>query len=705
MGLAASQARFLCITARKADCEYKTTALAQEKLDITKQLGDISNQYAQAMNATKLVWSNEAVDSDYGLTYSLMMMPTAANDYNPYMITSPSGAIVLNNEYAAAAKAAGISKAGGIGSQASRDKFIAALAHGGLITNETAKAITKFDFEVTGVDAAGKLTFNDVQNVSATYVDWNRATGMGADPLEKAGVQALTLSELCLTENIGQAPIDWGKMFVAPGQLTKIEYDAKKSELTGLLSVVNNNRVNKDVVDYLKREYNTYQATTTDKNSDDYAAKCREYEDLIFCAENITSVDENGTILSGNKAYTSAGKTFTNTETIESIRNMLSTKIDAMNTDESKLLALDISQGIAVKDTNGDGNIDNNDELIIPFNVSNSSLIFDFAQFNLVENGIINHYADEISGMTISDLLTSNIVLMSSKTTFNSDPKEFREKILKLFDSIAATLGYSKTEDLYGTGLYVDEASKNALAFAYSMIENSFLNTNKNAIQDKGSRNDLTSMIENSAYLNAEGSNRIGANSNYYAVSLSNMLSAFLTYYDNALSGVNSPYVVGVTTETSEYVTDNLDYYYMAKVGDDSNSGAVQRAADFYDQIYNNILEHGWREDAAIDDGEYLEAALKDGRYSMTSLNQDGYHYQTRYNETGYMVEVSDTDAIARAEAEFTAMKAQLTYKEDTIDMKTKKLDAEISALSTEYDTVKNLISKSIEKTFTMFQN
>ena len=30
---------------------------------------------------------------------------------------------------------------------------------------------------------------------------------------------------------------------------------------------------------------------------------------------------------------------------------------------------------------------------------------------------------------------------------------------------------------------------------------------------------------------------------------------------------------------------------------------------------------------------------------------------------------------------------------------------AEISALSTEYDTVKNLISKSIEKTFAMFQN
>ena len=89
----------------------------------------------------------------------------------------------------------------------------------------------------------------------------------------------------------------------------------------------------------------------------------------------------------------------------------------------------------------------------------------------------------------------------------------------------------------------------------------------------------------------------------------------------------------------------------------------------------------------------------------MSSLHEDGYFYQTRYNETGYIVEKTDSDAIARAEAEFTQKKAELTYKEDAIDMKSKKLDAEISSLSTEYDTVKQLISKSIEKTFQMFQN
>ncbi len=691
MGLAASQARFLCITARKADCEYKSTALAQEKLDITKQLGDISTQYAQAMNATKLVWSNEAVDNDYGLTYSLMMMPTAANDYNPYMITSPSGAIVLNNEYAAAAKAAGISKAGGIGSQASRDKFIAALAHGGLITQETAKGIMKFDFEVQGVDQTGKLLFNDVQN-QGTGIDWNAATGMGADPLDKAGVQALTLSELCLTENIGQDTIDWAKMFVNEGQKTEKEVNSKIEDLNDLLGTLNTNRVDKDVVDYLKQTYNTYQATTVDKTTEEYAKKCAEYEDLIFCAENITSVDANGVILSGGMPYTgkSSGNTYEASDVLDTLKRNINDEIAVL-----KELKKDPTKVISME----------KDALNSLLNIGKdaSSSVTSASKYTVVENGIVNHYSDEVLNMTLSDVINGNVVLM----TTSKDLRGFKEQILKLFDSMAATLGYSKSEDLYGTGLYVDDASKDALAFAYNMIEQTYLNTNAQAIQSSGSRDNAKSMVDNSAYLNAVESNRIGTNSDkdFYAVSLSNMMSAFLTYYDNALAGVNSPYVVGVSTETSEYVTDNLNYYYMAKVGDDSNSGAVQRAADFYDQIYNNILEHGWREDAAIDDAEYLEAALKDGRYSMTSLNQDGYHYQTRYNETGYMVEVSDTDAIARAEAEFTAMKAQLTYKEDSIDLKTKKLDAEISALSTEYDTVKNLISKSIEKTFAMFQN
>jgi hypothetical protein len=121
--------------------------------------------------------------------------------------------------------------------------------------------------------------------------------------------------------------------------------------------------------------------------------------------------------------------------------------------------------------------------------------------------------------------------------------------------------------------------------------------------------------------------------------------------------------------------------------------------------LYNSICEHGWRYDGNLDDYEYLESTIKDGRYSLMALNSDGYYYQSKYNDIEYIVEEEDRDAIARAEADFTRKKAEINNKEDIIDIKTKKLDAEIMELTTELNSVQNLISKSIEKTFAMFSN
>ena len=697
MGLAASQARFLCITARKADCEYRSTALAQEKLDITKQLSDISTQYAQSMNATKLIWQNGAIENDFGVTYSLLMMPTAANDYNPYMITSPSGAIVLNTEYAAAARAAGISKAGGVGSQESRDKFISALAYQGLVTQPTADAITKYDYRVDAsnpTDVNGKIVFNNPTVGESNGVIWNPAAGMGAQPLNKTAVEPMTFPDLCLSENIGQRVVDWAKLF-AGGNITQLEKDAEIDRLSELLASVENKGsegVTSDVINQLRRSYNDYKNTyKKDSATDYYKKQCKDYEDLILMAERINFTDAAGNLVDeeGKAIIFSDGKTMLQHDAVGKIKERLQKDLNTCK----NLTAVSVES----------------EEFKKLFNLTKPNLTE--ATLSVVQDGVINHYAAELKEMTISDILSGDVVLMAvgtgngQSTVTEVDAEKFSEYALNLLDSFAAIFGYSSTDDLSGQGLNQDDASAQALKFAYDMVKNTYLRPK--GISNIGSRYNSKYMQENSAFLNATSSNRIGGDDTgkYYGISLSNMLSAFLTYYDNCLSGVNSPYVVGKTTDTSIYVTDDYAYYYIAESDEGNELGIVTKSADFYDQLYNNIIEHGWREDSAIDDAEYLEAALKDGRYSMSSLNQDGYFYQTRYNETGYMIEVSDTDAIERAEAEFTSMKAQLTYKEDSIDLKTKKLDAEISALSTEYDTVKNLISKSIEKTFALFQN
>lgn len=616
MGLATSQARFLCITARKADCEYKSTELAQQKLEITNQLSDISANYANAMNSTKLVWKNDLVENDYGLTYNLLMTPSAANDYNPYMVTTSSGAIVLNSEYAAAAKAAGISKAGGISSADGRDKFIAALVPGGIVTQDTANSIMTTDYVATKMDD-GTLKV-DKANTSATTgnVGWNSGAGMGSTPLDKNSVDGLDISALITSDLIGKQLVDWAQLITTSSeQITSAKYDSTI----------------KDYDVQIKKAATALQYA--EANTEDYTAKAAALNALKDAkADFIKNAKKNGIV--------------------------------------------DITH-------------DN-------FQMDNNSIRD--TGFTVVSNGTITYDEDTIKKMTIGDLLSSNIVLM----TQNQSADKMADAATKLMESIASIFGYRNS----GHGLNMDSKSNEALEFAMTMVKNINLKAS-NAIT-QGSSCDDKAMTNNSAYVNANDYNRIGTGQNkktsYQAVSVSNLLSSFLTYYDNYMNGNSSAYVVGKRVDTSAFVTDDRNYRYFAEAEGTATS-QKEKLADFYDQLYNNLCEKGWREDASVQDNEYLENALKTGRYAMSSLHEDGYFYQTRYNETGYIVEETDSDAIARAEAEFTQKKAELTYKEDAIDMKSKKLDAEISSLSTEYDTVKQLISKSIEKTFQMFQN
>lgn len=624
MGLAASQARFLGITARKADCEYKSTELAQQKLEITNQLSDISATYANAMNSTKLIWNNEACNQDYGLTYSLIMTPSDMNNYNPYMITTPTGAVILNSEYAAAAKAAGISKAGAVGSQEARDKFIAALVPGGIITQETAAAITNTDYKAS-YNPDGSVNLEKLEppigTTPPTYqadpaydpnnVLWNSSAGMGSRPMDKASLNMMDISGLILSESIGQQNLDLTQLLVdtSNGEISKHDYD-------------------RQLENYNKRIKDAELAVTYAIDANDKTLK----EQVLTEAKN----DKN---------------------------NFVTRYQDK------------------VKDFDGG------------YFQTSSNNIHDTG-FTIVNNGIIEKNQDSLEKMTIGDVLSGNIVLM----TQGKNSEEMSKSATKMMEYFARVLGYRQP---LGTGLNIDSSTNEAMEYAMRMMKNTFLQP-RNAVTE-GSRNNDTSMSENSAYIDATQYNRIANAAGYQAVSLSNMISSFLTYFDNYMNGVNSNYVVGKTQDTTNFVTDDSGYMYFGQASSKVPS-QTEKLADFYDQLYNNICEHGWRQDDAIQDSEYLESALKSGRYSMSSLNEDGYHYQHRYNETGYIVEVTDQDAIARAEAEFTRVKAELTFKEDSIDMKSKKLDAEISSLSAEYDTVKQLISKSIEKTFQMFQ-
>jgi hypothetical protein len=187
------------------------------------------------------------------------------------------------------------------------------------------------------------------------------------------------------------------------------------------------------------------------------------------------------------------------------------------------------------------------------------------------------------------------------------------------------------------------------------------------------------------------------------AVDLSTLVKVFMTAFREYLEGAeNSNY----SYERGQKLSDAS--FYDPKDGDtftilapaDVNNGTEDMVASFYDSMFNIICTNGWTENENIGNADYMQELLKSGAVYISTIDNDAYYYQSSYSTDTYIQEVQDTDAIAQAEAKYNAQKARIENKENTIDMKMKNLDTEISSLTTEYDTMKNVITKSIEKSF-----
>ena len=189
------------------------------------------------------------------------------------------------------------------------------------------------------------------------------------------------------------------------------------------------------------------------------------------------------------------------------------------------------------------------------------------------------------------------------------------------------------------------------------------------------------------------------------SINLNNIVSAYLTYFVDKMNGIDAvgsdgrdQYYVNTGLLSSSRLVDD-QYEFTIYTGTEIVDSDLQLAA-FYDTIFNQICASGWTENNEITDTAYLQKMLQSGMLFISKSKDDGYYYQGNYATDSYIKEITDESAIAEAEAKYNTEKAKLNSKEETLDLKMKNLDTEISSLTTEYDTVKNTISKNIEKSF-----
>lgn len=103
MGLAASQARLLLLTARKSDLEYRAQMICQRKVMLAMQTEELASNYSKALNNRKLHFtyaaeSNPQTTKTELLTYEGL---TAAQNAKKYRIVDSMGRVVITTAEAA----------------------------------------------------------------------------------------------------------------------------------------------------------------------------------------------------------------------------------------------------------------------------------------------------------------------------------------------------------------------------------------------------------------------------------------------------------------------------------------------------------------------------------------------------------------------------------------------------------------------------
>ena len=124
-------------------------------------------------------------------------------------------------------------------------------------------------------------------------------------------------------------------------------------------------------------------------------------------------------------------------------------------------------------------------------------------------------------------------------------------------------------------------------------------------------------------------------------------------------------------------------------------------------------------EDELLTSTDWLQFALKNGIVTLSQVSYfnpaedsaktseytaEGFYWsQKPYTNASDIISVQDDAAIARAEVKYKNATTEIENKDKKYDQDLKKLDTQHNALQTEYESLKNVIDKNVERSFKAF--
>ena len=183
-------------------------------------------------------------------------------------------------------------------------------------------------------------------------------------------------------------------------------------------------------------------------------------------------------------------------------------------------------------------------------------------------------------------------------------------------------------------------------------------------------------------------------------------------WYINLWHAMNGSDTANMTTEIDYNNPDG----YWSYVPEDIQVEYKYLVANSYQSSTNNykILE-----DNLMSSSSWLKFALESGIITLakaeyynpsadskkaSEIRSAGITWQSiAFSSAADIHEVDDERAIAKAEAEYTKKLNEIEAKDKKYDNDIKKLDTEHNALKTEYESVQNVITKNVDRSFKAF--
>ena len=167
----------------------------------------------------------------------------------------------------------------------------------------------------------------------------------------------------------------------------------------------------------------------------------------------------------------------------------------------------------------------------------------------------------------------------------------------------------------------------------------------------------------------------------------------------------------GATTaqrELFDYATAITEAYYNNTVSATTqNLKYDANLVNYYKNIFNEMRTKGFTtvdDETKLKETDWFVKQLKAGKLQLSYYSTvEKSFVGTGLDSDESIAQKEDSSAMAIAEQVYQNAMDKIESQDKQFDLQLNKLESEHSALSTEYDSVKNIIKKNVEKSFNVF--